>query len=181
MKERKYKEDYGFETYFDNKGREKRRAVYQGDWYHMHAQDARFKFQALISLGLCLCAYLIYMKLNSPSGRCMYVLPLAACALIPLAYWAMGVIAIFRNPEKMTRLQKENGPGRALRSALGCSILLGVASIGDVIFIFSSSTARENGEWLGLGLLFLSTICAIGGFIRCRDAYNRIVREGKRS
>jgi len=174
LKERKYKEDYGFETYFDDKGHEKRRAVYRGEWYSMDAQDEKMKISVLIPFALCAIAYLIYMKFNTPSGRCMYVLPPAACALIPLVYWAMGIFALLRNPAKMTRLQKENGPGRVLRSAIGAGVLLAMAVVGDIIFIFTSPTARENGELAGFVFLAIAAACAFGGFIRARAAFERI-------
>lgn len=174
MKERRYKEDYGLETYFDEKGREKRRAVYKGEWFAPDDRDVRFKYRAPIPFALCAAAYLIYMKLNTPSGRCMYVLPLAACALIPLVYWAMGIVALWRNPDTLTRLQKETGPGRVLRSAVGCGVLLSMAVIGDLIFLFTSPAARQNGELPGLALLAIAAACALGGFIRARDMFNRI-------
>ena len=174
MKERRYKEDYGFETYFDDKGREKRRAVYKGEWFSMDASDEKMKLSALLRFALCAAAYLVYMKLNTPGGRCMYVLPLAACALIPLVYWAMGIFALWRNPAKMTRLQKESGPGRVLRSAIGVGVLLAMAVIGDIIFMLTSPSARENGELTGFVFLAIAAACAFGGFIRARAAFDRI-------
>jgi len=174
LKERKYKEDYGFETYFDDKGREKRRAVYKGDYFALDAGDRKAKAAPFIPFALCAAFYLIYMKLNTHSGRCMYVLPLAACALIPLVYWAMGLVSSLRAPEKMTRLQMETGPGRILRSSVGAGVFLAMAAVGDVIFVLTSPTARQNGEIIGLCLLAAAAASALGGFTRARSAYNRI-------
>ena len=174
MKERRYKEDYGLETYFDDKGREKRRPVYRGKWYRLDDNDADYRKKALLPFILCAAAYLIYMKMNTPSGRCMYVLPLAACALIPLVYWAMGIVTLWRNPPAMTRLQKETGPGRVLRSAAGCGILLAMACVGDLIFALTSPFARESGELKGLVTLAASAACALGGFVRAKEVFNRI-------
>ena len=174
MKERRYKEDYGLETYFDDKGREKRRPVYRGKWYRLDKSDADFKKRALLPFIFCAATYLIYMKMNTPSGRCMYVLPLAACALIPLIYWAMGVVTLWRNPPAMTRLQKETGPCRVLRSAAGCGILLAMACIGDIIFVLASPIARQDGELKGLVTLAVSAACGLGGFIRAKEVFNRI-------
>ena len=174
VKERKYKEDYGFETYFDDKGREKRRAVYRGEWHSLGKGNENFRIRALIPFLLCAASYLIYMKLNTPGGRCMYVLLPAACGLIPLVYWAMGLFTLWRCPEKMTRLQCESGPGRVLRSAVGAGILLGAACIGDIIFMLASPAARESGELAGFAALAISAACALGGFIRAREVYRRI-------
>lgn len=178
MKERKYKEDYGFSTTMDHRGREKREAVYRGDWYSYQGggqTGSRTRIVSLILLAFCVAFFLIYMKLNSPSSRCMYVMPLAACALAPLAYWGMGVFAMWRAPERMTRLQKENGAGRVLRSSVGCAVLLGMACVGDLLFMLFSLKARFSEELLAFAMLLCAAMCAMGCFLRIREVYNQMV------
>lgn len=178
MKERKYKEDYGFRTYVDDKGREKREAVYKGDYFR-YEKGPEEKKAALVWAAVCtvlfLFFYLIYMKLSTPSAYCMYVLPLAACALIVLVYWIMGLFSMWRAPEKMTRLQKENGIGRVLRSSVGCSIILLMASVGDIIYMIFSLKGSWTKEIPGFALLCCAAMAAMGCFLRIRDSYNRIV------
>lgn len=175
MKERKYKEDYGFSTTMDQRGREKRVAVYRGDWYSYQDGGKAGWIASLILMASCAAFFLIYMKLNSPSSRCMYVMPIAACALAPLAYWGMGVFAMWRAPEKMTRLQKENGAGRVLRSSVGCAVLLGTACVGDVFLMMFSLKARFSEELLAFAMLLCAAMCAMGCFLRIREVYNKMV------
>ena len=178
MKERKYKEDYGFRTYIDKKGREKREAVYKGDYFRYRGgQEEKNKALvfAAVCTGLFLIFYIIYMKLSTPSAYCMYVLPLAACALIVLVYWIMGLFSMWRAPERMTRLQKENGIGRVLRSSVGCGVILLMASIGDIIYMLVSLKGSFAKEIPGFALLCCAAMAAMGCFLRIRDSYNHIV------
>lgn len=175
MKERKYKEDYALEQYIDERGKEKRRAVYRGKWYRLRADAAEKKKLQLVSVLTCVAfaaVYLFYMKLSTPSAWCMYVLPVCAAGLIPLLYWAMGLFAMLRAPEKMTSIDKENGIGRVMRSAMGCMILMGTACVGDIIFMARSG--NFTAEWPGFMLILCACIIALAGFRYVKDFYNHI-------
>ncbi|MBP3540675.1 MAG: hypothetical protein J6K72_02485 [Clostridia bacterium] len=177
MKERKYKEDYGFRSYIDSRGKEKREAVYQGDYFaYEGGAPVRKKalVESLVFFAICLILYFVYMKLNTPSSSCMYVLPISACALIVLVYWAMGLFSMWRAPEKMTRLQKENGVGRVLRSSVGCGVLLAMASLGDILFMLLTLKERYTEEILGFAFLACAAMAAMGCFLRVRETYNKI-------
>lgn len=178
MKERKYKEDYGFSTTIDHRGREQRQAVYQGDWYcYQEGSNARdgALIMSLSLLLVCTVFFFLYMKLNSPSSRCMYVMPIAACALVTLAYWGMGVFSVWRAPEKMTRLQKENGLGRVLRSSVGCAVLLGMACVGDLFFMLLSLKTAFHEELFAFAMLLCAAMCAMGCFLRTRAVYGKMM------
>lgn len=177
MKERKYKDDYGFHSYVDKRGRDRRDAVYQGDYFILEGGAAARKkmtAESLFFLLIFAVLYLVYMKLNTPSASCMYVLPITACALIVLVYWGMGVFAMWRAPEKMTRLQKENGVGRVLRSSVGCGILLAMACVGDLLLILTTLKERYADELPGFALLACAAMAALGCFLRVREAYRKI-------
>lgn len=175
MKERKYKEEYVLESYVDERGREKRRAVYRGSYYHIAAQGEARKKLNLYAVGSCVLFvlfYLIYMKLSTPSAWCMYVLPVAAAALIPLYYWCMGLFSMLRAPEKMTRTQRENGIGRVMRSAMGCMILMFIALVGDVVFL--ARGASFSAEWPGFAVLLCAAMTATGAFRYVKGHYNAV-------
>ena len=175
LKERKLKEDYTLESYIDDRGREKRRAVYRGSWYTM-GLDAHKK-QKLTVTSIVLCAlfavlYIIYMKLSTPSAWCMYVLPIAAAGLIPLVYWGMGLFSMLRTPETMTRVQRETGIGRVMRSAMGCMILLFIAMVGDVIFM--ARNGNFAAEFPGFALLICAAMTAMYAFRFTKQHYDAI-------
>ncbi|MGN0762317.1 MAG: hypothetical protein ACI4MK_02970 [Aristaeellaceae bacterium] len=172
MKERKYKEDYRLETRITDRGREKRVAVYQGEWYAPAGDEdwrqARgFSLGGLIAFVLC---YAAYMRLSTPSAWCMYVLPVAAAGLIPALYWGMGLFTLLRCPSPMIRTQREKGVGRVMRSALGCMVLLGMAALGDAVFLAVGGQA--TAELPGFALLVCCAVIGAGCFFRVKAAYN---------
>lgn len=172
MKERKYKEDYRLETRITDRGREKRVAVYQGEWFTPAGdedwrQARRFSLGGLIAFVLC---YAAYMRLSTPSAWCMYVLPVAAAGLIPALYWGMGLFTLLRCPSPMIRTQREKGVGRVMRSALGCMVLLGMAALGDVVFLAVGGQALA--ELPGFALLVCCAAISAGSFFRVKAAYN---------
>lgn len=154
MKERKYKEDWVNETHLNEKtGRPKVIPVYKGPWFER--QDSSGKSALLLRAGLPLLIFLIllilYFRLNFPGATTMYVFLPAALSLFPALYWAFGVWSIFRAPDKMTRLQMENGLGRVLRSSAACTMLIACALIGDAVLLITGGKAEQ--EWPGTVML----------------------------
>jgi len=172
MKERKYKEEYKLVTKLDEKtGKPKQIPVYMGDYY-AYAQGVSRRGLALASLpGLAafIALYGVYMALSSPSSYCIYVLPFACCAIIPLLYACIGAVNMLRFTGKMTRVQKETGVARLLRSFIGCGVFTALAVLGDMIFMLRNGFA---GEGLAALLLMLSSVCAWYGFARVRRIHN---------
>ena len=154
MKERKYKNDWINERRLDPKtGREKTVPVYKGTYYRTEKPEDVRK-QAVVSgvLTLLLLALLfIYFRLDYPGTRTMYVFLPASLSLFPCLYGLMGCFSSFFGPAKMTRTDRETGAGRVLRSAAGCAIFLGIACLGDLLFLlFFQAPEPER-----IGILFL--------------------------
>lgn len=150
MKERKYKEDWVNETRLNEKnGRPLVVPVYKGPWFER--QDGSGKSALLLRAAAPLTVFLIliilYFRLDFPGATTLYVFLPAALSLFPALYWAFGVWGIFRSPDRMTRLQAENGVGRVLRSSAGCLILSGCALVGDMVLLLTGGNAAR--EWPG--------------------------------
>lgn len=177
MKERKYKEDWINETRFDDRGREKRVPVYKGSLFAL--KPGQEKRKLLLSALLPWIAYLalviLYFKLDFPGARVMYVFLPAALSLFPCLYWAMGLWTLYRMPEKMTRLQKENGIGRVLRSSVGCTILSTAALIGEAVFLLTGGNAER--EWPGMLMLLAADILALFTLRTFRTVQNQLAEE----
>ena len=178
MKERKYKEDWVNETRFDEKtGKEKRIPVYRGDWFRFSAHQSKrtLILEALVPwIGFAV-LLILYFKLNFPGATVLYVFLPAALSLFPLLYWILGIAALFRTEDKMTRLQKENGIGRVLRSAAGCAIFSLAALIGNIVFLFAGFQADR--EWPGTLMLLLAFLTACVTVSRFRGKNRLTVRE----
>ena len=172
MKERKFKEEYKLITQLNEKtGKPRQIPVYMGD-YHAYAQGtnrALLAKAALPGLGGLIACYAAYMALSSPSSYCIYVLPFACCAIIPLLYALMGAVNMLRVTGHMTRVQKETGVARLMRSLIGCGVFTAMAALGDVIFMLRNGFA---GEGIAALMLMLSSVCAWYGFAQVKRVHN---------
>ncbi len=75
----------------------------------------------------------------------------------------------------MTRLQKENGVGRVLRSAVGCALCACGAVIGDAVFLLIGGSASR--EWPGTLMLALSALVAFFAVRRLRLISSQMIEE----
>ena len=174
MKERKYKEDWINETRIDEKGKEKRVPVYRGEMFTF--PSGRNKQQLLLSALLPWIGYLalliLYFMLDFPGGRVLYVFLPAALGLFPCLYWAMGIWGLFCAPREMTRVQKETGISRILRSAAGCAVFSCASLAGEAVFLLTGGDAAR--EWPGLLMLAACAALAVLTVSFFRNVHNQI-------
>ena len=162
VKEQKYKKDWTTEISLDRvSGKEKRTAVYQGVWYRYGNADQDRTVRVLWAALPCL-AYLalilLYFRLNFPGATVLYVFLPAAVSLFPTLYWSMGAYQVWSAPDRMTRLQKEKGVDRVLRSSAGCAVCALAAAAGDLIGLLAAQAGA--GELPGLAMLFTAACVA---------------------
>ena len=178
MKERKLKEDYILKTQISSSGREKQVPVYRGEWFTTGSQISPAKAAAIRApwFLLALLPLVIYLFLNVPSTRCMYVLLPAICGLLPCFYWGMGLFSFRKTKLPMTRLQKEKGPGRMVRSSFGSMIITAATILGELVFIFFFGGDRQE-EALPLILFTLALSGSVTGFIKNRQLFQEIIKS----
>lgn len=178
MKERKYKEDWVNETRFDERGREKRVPVYKGAWYASDGADGGKTRRTRTAALSCLAYWallLVYFLLNFPGATTLAVFLPAGLSLFPGLYWALGAFAVFRAPEKMTRLQKENGAGRVLRSSAACCAMMLLAALCDCVFVVFQGKA--SAEWPGLLILLCAACVSCFSLRYFRDSLHHITER----
>ncbi len=177
MKEKRYMEDWKTETRFDEKGKETRVPVYQGVWYILDEKtDRKFlAWRAALSCGAFLLLIILYFRLDFPGATVLYVFLPAALGLFPALYWAMGAFSAARTPKEMTRLQKENGIGRVLRSSTGCAVCALAAVAGDAALILL--TGKGPREWPGMLLLFTAACVAFSSMRYFRGVSGRLAER----
>ena len=177
MKERRYKEEYRLKTQLDVKtGKPKQIPVYVGDYYRLGAGTDRraVAVRCLPYLAAFVLSWGAYLMKNSPSSFCIYVLPFACCAAAPVMYAVLGAVSALRAPERMTRVQKETGIARLMRSLLGCCICVSLACLGDMIFMIRNGFA---GEWFAAALLLLAAAAGYMGFRAAKAIHNAMTTE----
>lgn len=177
MKEKRYMEDWKNVSRIDEKGKEIREPVYQGSWYILEegTDKKALALRAALPCGAFLALIILYFRLNFPGATVLYVFLPAALGLFPGLYWAMGAFGVMKAPEKMTRLQKENGIGRALRSSAGCAVFSLAAAAGDLILILLQGQGPR--EWPGLLLLLTAACVAFAAMRYYRETVGRLVER----
>lgn len=161
MKEKRYMEDWKTETRLDRNGKETQVPVYRGVWYILDEKTGRkgLAWRAALPCGAFLILLILYFRLNFPGATVLYVFLPAALGLFPGLYWALGTFGVARAPREMTRLQKENGIGRVLRSSAGCAVCALAAVAGDAVLILVKGEGPR--EWPGMLLLFAAACVAL--------------------
>lgn len=172
MKEKRYMNDFINETRWDEEtGKETRVPVYRGVWYRTaEAQQTLLAWAA----GPCAVYWvliILYFYLNFPGATILYVFLPAACGLFPALYWALGAWCVGRAPKQMTRVHKEKGMARVLRSSAGCAVFAAAAAMSDGVQMAARGVIRQEAP--GFALLLCACLCAYvtaGRFRRwCRE------------
>ena len=179
MKERKYKEDWANETRFDEKtGKETRVPVYRGPWFHgASGQERRsLLIRAFLPWAGFVLLTVLYFRLGFPGATVLYVFLPAATGLFPALYWLLGIGGLARAPEKQTRLQKENGAGRILRSSAGCMACAFAAILGDLVLLLSGADAAR--EWPGTLMLLGAAAAAFAAMSLFRQVNRKWTGNG---
>ena len=145
MKERRYRDSYRLVTEADPRtGKPREVAEYAGDYYRFPAGGASARQRALRSGGgvvLYWALAIVHLRLCRVTGNCMYALVPFMLGLIPGAYALMGLWTALRVDGRMTVVQMESGPGRLVRSALGCGIFSALGAAGCAICL------TVSGQW----------------------------------
>ena len=176
MKERKYKDRYQIVTTVDPRtGRERREARYNGEYYRFPPGTPAARRRAALP-GAALALYwvlaLAYLRLGNATTRCLYALPPFLIGLLPGFYALMGLWAMLKAPERMTIVQRENGPGRLTRAALGCGVFTALGAAGGIVFL--SLSGQWAASWIDAPLAVAAAAAAWLAFAAARRALNAL-------
>ena len=186
MKERKYKEDWVNETRLEEEtGKEIRVPVYRGPAFQRVKGQGRrsMLLWAFLPWLFYVILILLYFRLFFPGSTVLYVFLPAALSLFPAFYWGLGLWGLLRSGgkkekhrDRMTRLEKENGVGRVLRSSAGCVIFMAAALVGDLVFFCTSGQAAREGP--GAAML-LAAMGLAAGTVNYFRKLNREMEDGR--
>ncbi len=178
VKERKYKDRYEIVTSVDPRtGREKRSARYAGEYYRF--PDGTAKARATwpgAAVALYWLLALVYLRFGRATSHCIYALPPFLIGLVPGFYALMGLFTLLRAPERMTVVQRENGPGRLTRSSLGCGVFGALGAAGGAVFLTLSG--QWAAGWVDALLMVGAAACAWCGFAVSRRIYHSMEKIG---
>ena len=109
---------------------------YEGEYYAFPggASEAR---RCGVREGLWLAAWwallLLHLATAWATDRCLYALMPLLVSLFPGAYGVMGVFAMLTAPDAMTVVQRDRGPDRVERAAVGGLVCTAAGALGCLV------------------------------------------------
>ena len=178
MKERRYKKEYRIVTDVDPRtGKARETAVYAGEYFRFPQGSPAPRARALRLLpwvAACWLLMLAHLRLGRVTSHCIYALVPFMAGVLPGAYALMGLWALYRCPERMTVIQRENGPGRLTRSALGCGTFCAAGAVGCAVYL--SVSGQWPAGWSEPLLAACAAAAAFMAFARARRDYRQLER-----
>ncbi|MDO4866765.1 MAG: hypothetical protein Q4C10_09415 [Clostridia bacterium] len=172
MKERRYRKNF---RVVPGEGGGKRRVEYVGEYFRYLAGGPssrdRARFPAA-SAGAYWIASLAYLRTARATSRCLYAAVPMMIGLLPGVYLVLGLASMLGAPERLTIVQKENGPGRLTRAALGCGIFSAIGAAGCAVYL--SIHGLWAPAWHEPLLAAIAAAAAWAAFARARESYRAL-------
>ncbi len=162
-------------------GKESRKAVYIGPVYRTSIERLAAKRTGRRILVLWIASLAVYVlagMTNAGSSRCFYVFPFYAAALFPLFYWGMGTLRVIRLKERITEVDRDAGPERLHRSAVGFAIITGLHTAADAVFLaLGGAGERMTAEMITLLGVALAGFGALGALKLLKPLEDALEKE----
>lgn len=155
MAKNKYADDYETVVTRSEEGGEIETFVYRGDYFQLSLEDdqvKRFKTTSLLLLAFLAVVHVAAGFINNAGMRQFFVSLPYVIALLPMYYLAMGAFRLPGDNRKMRRDEKDYSIGRMKTASLALLILVGLAVIGEALYLLLNA---GTGQW-GLELQFLA-------------------------
>ena len=160
---RKYVDDYEIVIEEDEKGREKKKAVYRGNYYEVEIEKfsmAKFKWVNIV-LFLVILALQIAGGFINNQGMYRFFIALPYVGIfLPLYFIATGVFRLPKENRKFRRDEVELSFNRVKKASTYLLILFGMLILGEVIFLIFFANNDYQLEYLYLGVELIGGIAA---------------------
>ena len=156
MAAKKYADDYENVITTDEKGRERKKAVYRGEYYEIDLDAKQIKAFRNQSLALAVAILILHMVGGFIGNLGMYEFYVSlpyVFAFLPLYFIFSGALRIPKEKRKYHRDEIGLSYNHMKNAGTALLILLLIAVVGEGIFILLSENALEGGtEYLFFGL-----------------------------
>ncbi len=156
MATKRYADDYELVITTDEKGNEKKTAVYRGEYYEIALDEdglTRFKRKSLLLLAVIIVLHISGGFVNNQGMNQFYVGLAYVTAFFPLLYLAMAVLRLPQKKHSYRRDEIGLSFDRMKTSSHILLILLGMSVVGEIAFLLFFS----SGDQLLLEILYLTT------------------------
>lgn len=160
MAANRYADDYETVITQDEKGNEKKSAVYRGDYYRFDLDEegiVNFRRISFLLLTAIIVLHVCGGFLNNLGMYQFYVALPYVIAFFPLLYLAAGVLRLPKEKRRYRREEIGLSFDRLKTASIVLVIFLAIGILGEVIFLLFFSTGEQSMlEYLYLALEMLS-------------------------
>ncbi|MCB2179490.1 hypothetical protein KQH54_00035 [bacterium] len=155
MSMKRFKEDYKLVSTTDERGREKLKPVYRGDYYEVSLDEhglllfKRYCFLLFVAIAVL---HIGAGFLNNPGMYQFYVVIPYAIIFFPLYFLAEGIVRVPKEKRKYRREEVELSFGHMKTASKALLILFPIVAVGELVFLLFFSLQ----ESLWLEFVFLS-------------------------
>lgn len=160
---KRYADDYEIQIDLDKKGREKKVAVYRGNFFKVDINERQLIDLRKRAIFLFLFLVALHVAGGFVANRGMYAFYVAipyVFTFLTLYFLGTGIFRIPRRKRKFHRDEVDLSFNRAKKASLALLIILVIGGIGEIFFIIFFSKNALTLEFLFLSLTLLTIGCA---------------------
>jgi hypothetical protein len=160
---KKYAGDYKVVFTMDEKGREKRGAVYKGKFFDLNLDEKaliKFRRTSLVLLALIV---IIHVASGCVANQGMYAFFVAVpyiFVFLPLYFMTTGILRLPKTKRKYRRDEIGLSIKRVKKASIAIFILLCVGVVGEIIFLIWFADENSALEWIYLTTQALGAVVA---------------------
>lgn len=162
---RKYAEDYEIGIELDKKGREKKVALYVGQFFDVSLDEPqlkRFRLVSMLLLGLVITAQVAGGFVGNLGMYAFFISLPYACAFLPIYFLIMSVFRLPSEKRDFRREEVELSFKRLKTHSIVLLILAALGVIGEAVFLIWFINGVYSREWIYLGLeVLIVAACAV--------------------
>ena len=158
---RKYVDDYEIVIEEDEKGRERKKAVYRGNYYNVEVEKislAKFKWVNIILFFVILALHITGGFINNQGMYRFFIALPYVGAFLPLYFIATGVLRLPKENRNLRRDEVDLSFKRIKKASTYLLILFGMSIVGEVISLIFFVNNDYQLEFLYLGLELIGGI-----------------------
>lgn len=155
---KRYADDYDIEVIEDEKGREKKIAVYHGKYFEVESNQRQliaFKRILILLFFVMIGLHITNGFVANPGMYQFYVALPYAASFLPMYYLISGILRLPKEKRGFRRDEIGLSFDRLKKAGKALLIILGIGAIGEIVFLIFFATGAMGREVLYLTLTLM--------------------------